>query len=416
MLLIHGRGFLFPSRFFSDECLMVRPVPARNAKRAATSRIAVALRGRVVKKPPTKPSYASSIGYTGEMVKVDGPNTYKHVVLNNGVKVHLFGETHDVISTCKTCTKPNCVTLTEYVSKLVIQARKNKQYLDVFIESEMLDKRWTPLANRWMSGNEFNQKYSDYSAEVRVTVQLGRTKKNADWVRAHQIDIRGKELHPFLGANNLINHASYQLKNLEPDIGKIYGNSFLEFFVAMLDSDTYTQDMLRHEHKIRSLPQVGVRRQSRRHYAAKYPRNVTSYGNRTNISRVRKALLKLRPDIARRIRDEAVSMAHKLSHRRQYGDYGHGYGVFLNMALMMDVYTVARMLYYAGYGTTAPPEGTSAVQLAHGGAAHTRRWAHLLKASGVVKRISNSRGPKCVSAPEVDANANYDLTYGWTKN
>ena len=304
-------------------------------------------------------------------VYVDGAIAYATVVLDNGVVVHLTGENHIKPHTCAPCalvpgTSGPCMTsLAQYAADLAVRARKTRRRLDVFLEQWMIPGDIRPRGKMYTSHTYIKHD----SSLTRLYLQFGNTRGRSGVVRTHWIDIRDKHSHPQLDAHEYLKQ-NYAVKNASVNETR----AFQKVVETMLRSNRYSDNMqLRIED-----------------YARLYPRNATTFDG-ADVSRLRKSLLKLRPDV----RDKLIDKVGALSM-----SYDHPFDI---MSMLVDAYAVARMLYYAGYGTTRPVEGTSAVQFSHAGAFHTVTQYKLLQASGVVASASRLQHVEkgCVHAPVI---------------
>lgn len=339
----------------------------------------VARRGRSVTRAMRATTHRPALKASPTVV-VNGAIGYYSIVLQNGVQMHLFGERHDRYTSCAgACKPPDCLTLSRYLAKLVQNARASGKWLDVFLEYRL----------SWASNNQDkatrreNTSYGsmkarfgfDHSTSALNTLawQVGFTPAagaRAGPVRAHFVDNRDTE-HLVGGM-----HEELWGTSPTPAVFKRYAAGIKDLqrsLVLSMNSDRYSRDIA----KTKLQPNQRNR--------------ATRPDGGGDVSRVRKALLKLRPEIAKRLRDFAAS---KFVVRRPRVTRVLPIDV---MVLRMDVYAVARMLYYAGYGVTRPP-ATSSVQFGHAGLFHTQNWKDLLVASGVVASVRSDRSVTCVRA------------------
>lgn len=309
-------------------------------------------------------------------VRVDGPVVYYRVVLQNGTVVHLFGEDHRVSKTCKTCDKPGCMTLGEFTANLARQAFESGQRLDVFIEDEFgtasnrsrsTQLQMTRAQNAFIAAKNprlLKAPLQHLKQQMGTTRAFDGQPVFAGPVRVHQIDTREEQHHPYM-------KMTWSTISDIPKSGTKMNAKWLE---RALNSENYATNITNAMRQ----SMVNNVRFSARTYAKRFPRDAITVDGPRSISRVRKQLLKLQPRIGSAVRNAVVRIAQ----RRKYDD------TFLLMAMLMDAYTILRLLYYAGYGITKPRGGAASVIVAHGGAGHTEHWKQLLVASGEVKSIT----------------------------
>lgn len=280
-----------------------------------------------------------------DKIFIDGAAMYAFGRFDNGTPIHLFGEIHTHYRTCTMCRLPRCMHLVQYVEALMSQAKRTSRMLDIFIEygrcKREPEEATCPLRGlRNLIGNTSNN-------EDRVVQES---------LRVHKTDVRKDMLFPPVSLGRRVQRPKLTMHIVD----------------AILNSDTYSKNASEFVHSGSSSD-----------YRRRFPKNATTYPGHKDVSRVRKALLKLPPDIAAKLRRRAGEIALFANASMTNRDMAD-----LTMAsTIMDVYTVARMLYYAGYvrpGTPPPMPGFSKTQFAHGGANHTRRWISLLESTGVV--------------------------------
>lgn len=270
--------------------------------------------------------------------RIDGPITYMDIEGPNGNRVLLFGDAHTKwIDGCKNCKKPTCMTIIEVLDQLL----KSKTYnVDVYLE--------TP---------PFRVEKDNGESPLSVTERLlpARVEKSRYQNRLHWIDIR--EIRP--AYNWLLLHDMHEAKNrCDTSVTKAI-RFFLERHPSMEDWLAYIDVFIKDDYPSRHRPKY-----------LKDSLPLTRY-KRLRVHKIRKQLLKLDEDDRQRlikfyeqmkqvIRDDYQKLFDQLSKEELASENKTGPSkyqkqktilviILFMSSLLMDVYGLARILYYLKY-------------------------------------------------------------------
>lgn len=304
------------------------------------------VRGPTAKSPSPRPPGTPNTPPAGntlaprDVLRVDGPHAYYRYALGTGATLHMFGEFHAASTRCQPCRLPTCMSMSHLLQRMFDASSLARQRMDLFVEQSFADDNGAAAVI-------YNHNQYKNSNSQLLHVRQAHGYRRDEFSRVHRMNMRdhrdtndtnnrSTDMHPVI--TDLYEGRVTPENSLGPEAGMHLASIFLE-------SDTFEKDI----------------RDALYTYGAT-KRNSTRYDGKS-VSRVRKQLLKL----PAALRNSLVQSVYATLKQSKYGQR------YLAMFLM-DVAQMARMLHYAGYGSSSP----SKVLVSYGGAWHTHNMAVLL--------------------------------------
>lgn len=302
---------------------------------------------------------------------LDGALMYSRLRFNTGCTLHIFGERH---ANTDTCRPPKFYTIPCLIDDLVKVGKETKKQIDVYIE-----RRASQLHPKSVQGrNEKSLHGMLLKYKNIIPFQQGAPKNvQSQYVRMHVTDLRNSVYHPFVlwsfmenEANTPQNefdpyHLEFQVMGWSPMQQRAVSQNRRRILDTLLKSNSYANNVGSHFHnnyRSRINPIYG------KPFNQEVPfnprRNMTTYKQKS-VSRLRKQILKLGRGL-----DTAML---RLFDRLYYQNYA------LASVLITDMYALARMLFYAGFGKQHI-RSPSKVAVLYGGALHAHNQRFLLHA------------------------------------
>ena len=317
-------------------------------------------------------------------LRVWGALSYARLRLGNGCVIHLLGEFHHTPAGADS----GSTGIIDLVDSIMNRGAARGVQTDLYLERRAGQLLGQPTRSELSSGTL--QKLLNKHREHFPLFPHGRVVKTLPHARVHMGDIRDARLDPF--QMTLFNHLykrSFGNRPNENVVGRA-ANALLNApsvprapldkntaneLEAVLRSNTYTGQHFDNYHSTARF----YGHTNNAHDYKKFRRDVTTFEGAA-VSRLRKQLLKL---------DHGLGDAMLAIFDRWFlKGYHHSY------ILLTDMYQIARMLYYAGYGKQRPAT-PSRVIVSVVGSTHVANMWHLFKALDKVSRGALGLRPEC---------------------
>ena len=327
---------------------------------------------------------------------------YTRLRLANGCVVHLLGERHDDYSRC---FPPKLFNIPCLIREIVRLGKQRQRQVDLYIE-----RRASQLHPDSAQTGERHLRETLNAYKSIIPLQGGNVKRSNHF-RTHIADLRDAVHHPFLmymfrknfhlvdnennflsdfesNSNNNIVYTHPTTSKFSRNMRRLQGDKFSTIALennhyyelkpehrspnrvrslvnAVVKSNTYSTSFDRSEHagyRPHAWFNANRRAPNNRHLPPNPRRNATSFDGK-DVSRLRKQILKLGHGL-----DAAMIQLYDMMYGTTYRHMD---------ILLTDMYAIARMLYYAGYGKTkvATP---SKVAMLYGGALHAQNQRVIL--------------------------------------
>lgn len=344
---------------------------------------------------------------TAKRAMIAGPSLYHEIVLGNGAVMHLFGETHAHKTWCDTCSSPECarMNIVQLLNTMITHSTQTKSQLDIFIEDDIGNsKQVVPFKNnKNFTANNYNDLRIYYwLKQVRhQLVAFNPTGGNPNvrtrhpYTRVHFIDLRDNDPKQNKGAR--LHAGTSELYDMRKN-GRDRTPQFERLHSTIMKSEKYVKNVRKYVS-----PNTQVHR-----------RDYHSMADGITVSRVRKALLKLRPDVAAKLEaaaDHWFSQPDSKIKAVVNPNNSEADGRWYKSFIAMDAYHLARMLYYAGYhATDKPTDRPSKMLVSYDGLAHTvnmvQMLRHMIKAgfkAQVGRAVKDTGNPGCIKTARTSA-------------
>jgi hypothetical protein len=323
--------------------------------------------------------------------ELNGIVAYARMRLGSGTVIHLVGEDHALEKPRAECVRPRCLSIDEFLEGMVALSKASARQLDMYIERRA-SQIWNPDVTRsYGDPGKLMRIRNKYQNHIPVSRRPYTPLVHA---RIHVGDPRDVVFHPHVyalfeyGMNRQRLFYDSHVERPENDIRKnvnallagtykrrtykntneaqrLKGNPYIEEGIKRNETKKRTANTIVKSNSYGTnlpLNKQWRGRDEQRRVLEPFHRDATTYAGRS-VSRIRKQILKLGHGL-----DEAmVQMYDLLYHSGYYHEY----------LLLADMYQIARLLYYAGYGKTKV-KVPSKVAIAYVGFSHVSNQRNML--------------------------------------